>query len=62
MSWSHALTHMHTHTYTIYDDYIVSENRQNLPECAWLLHKDYEFPFQQISLPQSFSIKQPFHI
>lgn len=29
---THALTHTHTHTYTIYVAYIVSENRQNLPE------------------------------
>lgn len=47
-------THMHTHTYTIYDSYIVSENRQNLPEVCLVLHKDYDFHFQQLTLPQIF--------
>lgn len=34
--FTHTLTHMDTHTYTIYDGYIVSENRQNLPEVCLL--------------------------
>lgn len=37
---THTLSHMHTQTYTIYDGYIVSKNRQNLLEVCLVLHKD----------------------